>query len=101
MPSVIITEAARADVVRLRAFLREHSPQAAFRLGHTLADAFDLLARSPRLGRPVESVAGLHRLVIPFGAGGYVLHYRYHTDANALHVLRIRHSRENGNPPLE
>lgn len=96
MPSVIVTKEARADVARLRQFLREHSPQAAFRFGNTLADTFDMLARYPRLGRPVESVVGLHRLVIPFGAAGYVLHYRYVTDSDGLHVLRIRHSREAG-----
>lgn len=96
MPSVIVTQEAHADVVRLRQFLRDNSPQAALRLGNVLADTFDLLARSPRLGRPVESVLGLHRLVIPFGAGGYVLHYRYLNDAGNLHVLRIRHSREAG-----
>ena len=96
MPSVIITEEARADVVRLRSFLREKSPLAASRLGNVLADTFGLLARSPCLGRPVTSVVGLHRLVIPFGAGGYVLHYRYVSDSNGLQVLRIRHTREAG-----
>lgn len=96
MPSVILTEEARGDVVRLRSFLREKSPQAALRLGNVLADTFDVLARSPRLGRPITSVLGLHRLVVPFGAGGYVLHYRYLSDSDGLHVLRIRHTREAG-----
>lgn len=96
MPSVILTEEARADVVRLRSFLREKSPQAASRLGNVLADTFGLLARSPHLGRPVTSIVGLHRLVIPFGAGGYVLHYRYVSDSDGLQVLRIRHTREAG-----
>lgn len=96
MPSVIVTQSARADLVRLREFLLEHSPQAANRFGRTLADVFDALAINPRLGRPVESVVGLHRLVIPFGAAGYVLHYRYMTDADDLFVLTIRHSREQG-----
>lgn len=95
MPSVIITKEARADMVLLREFLREHNPQAASRFGQILADTLGLLARNPRLGRPLASALGLHRLVIPFGAAGYVLHYRYMSDADALHVLRIRHSREN------
>lgn len=96
MPSVIVTQEARADVVRLRQFLREQSPQAASRLGNTLADTFELLAQNPRLGRPVETIVGLHRLVIPFGAAGYVMHYRYISDQDGLYVLKIRHSRETG-----
>lgn len=96
MPSVIVTPSARADLVRLREFLLEHSTQAANRFGRTLADVLDALAVNPRLGRPVESVVGLHRLVIPFGAAGYVLHYRFITDADGLFVLTIRHSREQG-----
>ena len=96
MPSVIVTKEARADVVRLRQFLRENSPQAASRFGNTLADTFELLSRNPRLGRPVETIVGLHRLVIPFGAAGYVMHYRYLSDSDGLHVLRLRHSRETG-----
>lgn len=94
MPSVIVTQSARADLVRLRQFLRERSPQAASRFGHTLADTLDLLAQHPHIGRPVESVVGLHRLVIPFGAASYVLHYRYLSSQEGLQVLRIKHARE-------
>ena len=96
MPSLILTEGAQADLVRLRQFLRQQNPQAASRFGHTLAEAFDLLERNPHLGRPVESVVGLHRLVISFGSAGYVLHYRYRIGGDSLLVLRIRHSREAG-----
>ena len=96
MPSVIVTQAARVDVIRLRTFLRERSPQAAFQFGNTLAGTLDRLAENPRIGRPVESSVGLHRLVMPFVASGYVLHYRYLSHSEALHVLRIRHSREAG-----
>ncbi|MCG9116995.1 type II toxin-antitoxin system RelE/ParE family toxin [Laribacter hongkongensis] len=94
MPSVIVTRAARADLVRLREFLRENNPKAAESFANALADVLDLLATSPRMGRPVTAAVGLHRLVVPFGAGGYVLHYRYASDRDGLHVLRIRHSRE-------
>ena len=97
MPSVIITPAARIDVIRLREFLRERSPQAAFQFGNTLADVLDLLTENSRIGRPVERVLGLHRLVIPFGSAGYVLHYRYRSYGDdVLHILRIRHSKEAG-----
>lgn len=96
MPSVIVTQAARADALRLREFLKERSPQAAHLFGHTLADTLDRLAHNPRLGRPLTNVVGLHRLVMLFGAAGYVLHYRYLSHSNELLVLRIRHSREAG-----
>lgn len=96
MPSVIVTKEARADVIRLRQFLRENSPQAAARFGNQLADTLDMLARFPRLGRPVPTVSGLYRLSIPFGVSGYVMLYRYITDSDGLQVLRIRHDREKG-----
>ena len=94
MPFVIVTVKARADVVRLRGFLLENSPLAANRLGNTIADAIDRLKTHPRLGRPVESVLGLHRLVIPFGVNSYVLHYHYLKDEDGVQVLRLRHSKE-------
>ena len=99
MPSVIITPSARADILRLREFLREKSPQAAYQFGNSLADTLDRLAQNPRMGRPIEQVVGLHRLVMPFGAAGYVLHYRYLAYGNddRLYLLRLRHSREIGN----
>ena len=99
MPSVIITPSARADILRLREFLREKSPQAAYQFGNSLADTLDRLAQNPRMGRPIEQVVGLHRLVMPFGAAGYVLPYRYLAYGNddRLYLLRLRHSRETGN----
>ena len=49
--------------------------------------------------QPIEQVVGLHRLVMPFGAAGYVLNYRYLAYGNddRLYLLRLRHSRETGN----
>ncbi len=94
MPSVIVTRAAHKNVVRLREFLRERSPQAAFQFGNTLADTLDVLEHNPRIGRPNEDIVGLHRLVMPFGATSYVLHYRYLSSRDVLYVLRIRNERE-------
>lgn len=94
MPSVIITTTARADIIKLREFLRERSPNAAFQFGNKLADTLELLALNPRAGRPNEQTVGLHRLVMPFGATSYVLHYRYLTGDSNLFVLRIRNERE-------
>ena len=94
MPRVIVTASARTDVLHRREFLREHSPQAAARFGNTLADVIEVLSSNPRLGRPVVRVVGLYRLVIPFGNANYAMYYRYLSDADDIHVLSIRHSRE-------
>ena len=94
MPLVIVTESARFDLIRVREFIRSKNPRAATQAGKTLADAFRRLATHPRMGRPIESVVGLHKLIVPFGAAGYVVHYRYLSEVDGLYVLRVRHSLE-------
>lgn len=95
MPRVMVTEYAGADLLRLREFVKAKNPQAAGRVGKTLAEAFRRLADHPHMGKPVESVVGLHRLVVPFGAAAYVIHYRYvSAHAGALYILRVAHSKE-------
>lgn len=87
---VRISPAARADQVRLAAFLAERRPEAATRAVNLLREAFRRLSRHPALGRPVGNAR--RELSLRFGGGGYVIQYR--VDPDAVIVVRVFHSRE-------
>jgi plasmid stabilization system protein ParE len=82
---------ARTDLVRLVSFLRKKAAAAASRAARRIADAAFALSEQPELGRPVEGEQ-YRELVIPFGAGAYVLRYRI--DPDAVVIARVWHSRE-------
>ena len=84
---------AQADVVRLRDFLAKNSPSAAARAGATLSQAIGSLDLFPNIGRPAPR--GTRELIVPFGAGEYIVRYRHVPSRNEIIVLRIWHSREN------
>lgn len=79
------------DAARLWAFLAERSPAAARRFTARIATATDALTVTPHQGRPIDE--GLRRLVVPFGAAGYVIHYR--VGREEIVIARVWHAREN------
>jgi len=72
----LLEEAEAPDVVRL------------------IAEAVDVLANHPLMGRPVEQ--GLRELVISQGKSGHVALYSYEREADVVLLLAIRHQREAG-----
>ena len=86
---------ALSDIERLDAFLRPKSPQAAERAILAIMDAIAGLADFPAIGRPAETIGPEYReLVVPFGASGYLVLYRY--DGSDVVILAARHFREAG-----
>jgi len=63
------------------------------RIGEIVA-AFDVLAQSPRIGRPVAG--GLRELVIGRAGRGYVALYRYVAAVDVVFVLAVRGGPEEG-----
>ena len=59
-----------------------------------IASAIEILEKHPLVGRKVEH--GLRELVISRGESGYVALYDYHSDADHVVILAIRHQREAG-----
>jgi len=47
---------------------------------------------NPESGRPVEGLSTFREILIPFGAGNYVLRYR--EDNFTIVVIRVWHSKE-------
>ncbi|WP_295531447.1 type II toxin-antitoxin system RelE/ParE family toxin [uncultured Pseudacidovorax sp.] len=59
-----------------------------------ILEAFDVLAHSPAIGRPVED--GKRELVIGKGSRGYAALYRYVASVDIVFVLALRARREAG-----
>ena len=83
---------ARLDMRRLHAFLDERNPQAAHMAMLTIDKGLLRPVDHPFPGRPIPNAPHLHQLVIRFGKGGYIVHYRIENDIPV--ITRIRHSRE-------
>lgn len=95
MPRLIWSPQALGDVARLHAFLAPKSREAARRAAATIRRGVRLLAEHPEAGRPVDDMPGEFReWLIDFGAGGYVVLYRY--DGGGVVILAVRHGREAG-----
>ena len=97
MPRVIYTQPALDDLIRLREFLTEKSPEAANKARDTLLAALKSLALFPESNQPVPDLPFHREMVIAFGARGYVARYRYERGGDVV-VLRIRHQRERRSP---
>ncbi len=89
MKFVFLPEA-RTDYRRLYAFLDEKNPVAAENAMLAIDSALDRLMDNPELGKSVDSTT--RQIVIRFGKGAYIMHYRLAGDTIA--VTRIWHSRE-------
>lgn len=87
-PRLVYTAAAVDDLVRLRAFIAAHDPDAAQRIGADLARRIEALRDTPLMGRAVEAAPDpqtLRDMVF----GNYVV--RYAVAARSIGVLRVWH----------
>jgi plasmid stabilization system protein ParE len=91
--TLIVSEAAFADLVRLHAFLADKNPTAAARAVATLGAAVQSLDTFPERGRSTGR-PNLRELIVPFGQSNYVLRYAYLRQADEVVVLRVWHGRE-------
>ena len=87
---LIFSRAAVHDLVRLRDFIAQHSPEAAQqRTAHRLRGAIQWLVGTPQIGRPVADMPGEIRDLV---FGKYVV--RYKVKQQYLYILRIWHGKE-------
>jgi len=83
---------ALGDIERLYSFLLEQDALAAERAMRTISSSADKPVDLPEIGRPMGDDTGRRELIIPFGAGAYILRYRLHRDV--VVIIRVWHSRE-------
>lgn len=82
------------DIDRFIDHLRKHQVATTEERIDEILEAIDILARSPRIGRPVAN--GKRELVIGSGSRGYVALYRYLEQIQTVFVLALRAQRESG-----
>jgi len=80
------------DVMRLREFIQDKNPSAAQRAASKIKEGVLILISNPESGRPVDELSSFREILIPFGAGNYVLRYR--KDNLKIVVVRVWHSKE-------
>lgn len=88
----LLAPEAADDLERLADFLLETAPETAAETVDLILDALAILARHPRMGRPLSQ--GLRELVISRGRSGYLALYSYDEGADMALVLALRHQRE-------
>ena len=92
MSQVVWLPEALEDIIRLRSFLEDKSPEAASRAAEVIRGGAKLLADFPAIGKPMNDGTGRRELFLPFGTGNYVLRYRM--DQEIVVIIRAWHSRE-------
>lgn len=85
---------ALADLEHMSDFLVESDPAAAADTVELIAEAVNVLAHHPLIGRLVEPP--LRELVISRGRTGYAALYSLEDAEDAVLILAIRHQREAG-----
>jgi plasmid stabilization system protein ParE len=80
------------DLMRLRKFIQDKNPTAAKRAASKIKEGALTLMNNPESGRPAEGLSSFREILIPFGAGNYVLRYR--EDDAEIVVVRVWHSKE-------
>lgn len=88
------TRGAREDLLRLYGFLLEHDLQAARRAREAIGKSVEFLRDFPFTCRKaMPDNPFLREMVIPFGAGGYVVLFEIEGNGT-ITILAIRHQRE-------
>lgn len=82
---VVYTGPAKADLDRIRGYLRERNPAAATKLAALIRARIKLLKKQPRMGPAVAERPGARELVVQ----SYVLAYRVLDER--IEILRVWH----------
>jgi addiction module RelE/StbE family toxin len=93
LAQLIYASRSLADLDRLVDFLLKANDDAPD-VVRLIAEAVDVLANHPLMGRPVEQ--SLRELVISQGKSGYVALYSYEREQDVVLLLAIRHQKEAG-----
>ena len=81
------------DVERLRSFLDQADPDAAWRALASIWTAVERLQEFPELGLPTGD-ADIRQIVVRFGGSGYIVRYAALPEEGDILITRIWHGRE-------
>lgn len=94
MPHVKLSNIAQFDIKRLHAFLDKFDTTAA---DNAIAEIFielEKLETDPFAGNPIPERPHVRKLVVNFGAKGYLIFHRYYEDTDVTLVSTILHQNE-------
>lgn len=94
MSQVKLTKQANTDLTRLYEFLAQHDFSVADRAIDTIIAAFSILEKMPLGCPPVLGRKDLRKLVIQFGASGYVAFYSYDHRTDTSVIACVLHQKE-------
>lgn len=80
------------DIDRLRDFLYSKDTKAATTAMSVIYSAVSRLESTPQIGRPMQDGTKRRELIVPLGAGAYVI--RYVLENKNVYILRLWHNRE-------
>lgn len=94
MPRLTYTEAALADLVRIREFWLGRGNPASTRAMASIRVGLDSIMGRPASFRAVPDRLNQREAIIPFGGGSFVARFRHEAETGDVTILRIRHNRE-------
>ena len=94
MPFIKYADTARADLSRLHAFIAQYDTYIADKALETIIAGIGAIQAQPRIGTPLRERPHVRKLVIDFGASGYLVFHKYYEQKNLNLVARIIHQKE-------
>lgn len=99
MTEILLSARVLRDFERIADLVDAHDPGGGAAWITAIVAAIDVLATSPRIGRPAAE--GQRELIIGRGARGYVALYTHLPGRDAVVIAAIRGQRETGFAPAE
>lgn len=100
MPQIKFSETALLDLQRLHAFLDQLDPRAADNAVDEILNGIEHLYTLPFIGSPVDQRPNVRKLVVEFGAAGYLVFYKFYEEAELMLISTILHQKELYDPQL-
>ena len=94
MPRIRYSEASRQDLIRAYAFLDAYDSSVASRAVSTIVSNIEGLLKNPYGGSPVDDRPRVRKLVVAFGATGYLVFHQYYELDDTSLILAILHQKE-------
>jgi plasmid stabilization system protein ParE len=94
MPHVKLSAQANLDLVRLYEFLAQYDTATANRAIDTIISSLDILEKLPQACPLVAGRKDIRKLVINFGASGYLAFYGYDLLTDTSTIASILHQKE-------
>lgn len=94
MSHVKLSALANDDLARLYDFLAKYSHEVAARAVELILDAIDTLETAPFQGAPVDDRPFVRKLIIDFGANGYLIFHKYNEATDTVQISRVLNQKE-------